>query len=354
VTISGALNFDLISNGKVTTQTGDAGASVNTSTSQTGAQDQWTTGQVVFSGEEDLGGGLKASFIVSTANNSGALGARDTNVALSGGFGTARIGRFVPAAAAGFHGFSGAGTTSIGSNYQILTAGAAASGLRFSTTNANADSGTAGNMERNNNQIQYTSPSFNGLTVNVSYGTNSTDVSNLASKAEIKQQGISLAYANGPLSVGIGTNDRKVNAEGANDTVRGNNIKADLDWIGASYDLGVAKISASRVTRKDVTSPAAGASTTNNDVQLTSFGVSVPMGAITLAANVYTGKNARTDADDDNAKLSGHQVSVRYALSKRTTMYALIGEANNKRAGGNTTGVSRKETGTLVGLLHTF
>jgi predicted porin len=360
VTIGGTIDFAAISNGKTTLSGGyaDESATLTTKSNSTSALNQWTTSQLVISGTEDLGGGLKASFTINTGIDQNSLGNRDTNLALAGDFGTVRIGRFVPAAAVGFHSFSGAASTAIGSIYQITTVGAATSGLRFASSENEdltkiTNIASAGNMERNSNQIQYTSPNINGFTVNVSYGTSSTDISTseggFDGKSAIQQTGIHVGYVNGPFSAGFGINDRKVNDEGGALSGLGDTHKADLNWVGAAYDFGVARLSATHAKRKDKTD-----GVVDSNISLTSVGVTVPMDAFTFAANYYTGKNTRAAAGDDDAKLSGYQLSVRYALSKRTTIYALTGQADNKRRGSNTEGVSRKETGTMLGVVHTF
>jgi predicted porin len=129
-------------------------------------------------------------------------------------------------------------------------------------------------------------------------------------------------------------------------------IDGKLTYFGASYNLGVASLSVTNVSRKDETT-ASGVKTVNSDLSVNALGVSVPMGAITLNASMYQGENDLAGAASDT-ELSGHQLSARYALSKRTTVYALMGENKIKRDSGNTTGANRKETVNTIGLLHTF
>lgn len=300
------------------------------------------TGQVSISGTEDLGNGLKASFVINTDITGGKYFAtRDTSVALSGVFGAVRIGRFAPTAAYGFASLSGHVSTFTGSIYQVGSTGAFTGGV------------SAGSFERTDNNVQYTSPSFSGVTLNVNYGTNSTDESSTLGKAETTQTGLSATYANGPLVIAAGINNREVNAEGSSTAV-GNKINGDMNWVGASYDLGAAKLFASHVTREDDTTVAAGTVTTDSDVKVSSFGVAVPMGAYTFAASTYMGKNGLTASATDNTKLSGSQLSVRYALSKRTYLYALNGTNKIKLSSGNTTGTAVKYTVTSFGVVHSF
>jgi predicted porin len=223
--------------------------------------------------------------------------------------------------------------------------------MTSSSTTAAARFGvTATNFERNANNVQYTSPSFSGLTLNANYGTNTSDSSILAGKTDATQTGVSVTFVNGPLIVAAGTNSRTNDVQ-ATSTVVASGAESDLNWVGASYNMGAATLFASHVMREDKNTVAA---TTANDVNVTTLGVAVPMGAYTFNASTYTGKNDGAVAATDNTKLSGYQISARYALSKRTSAYALIGENQIKRDSGNTGGAAFKETVTAFGLIHSF
>jgi predicted porin len=341
VTLSGLVDFSAIGSGKITTQTSSV------KTQNTGAQNNFSTGQVSLAGTEDLGGGLTASFVINTgivsATTSTVFGDRDKNLALTGGFGTVRIGRFIPAAAYGFNTVNP--STYVGSIYSIGQTKAVAEARLGTTTTS---------FERNDNNIQYTSPTVSGLTLNANYSTTSSDSSILAGEAKTQQTGLSVAYANGPLSVAVGINNRSVDAVGTSTTAVGDKLDADLNWISASYDLGVAKLIAAHVTREDKTTVAAGTVTTGVDIKVTNLGVHVPMGAFTLTAAVYSGKNKVSALSTDDTKLSGNQLSVRYALSKRTFAYALTGTNKIAADSGNTVNATFKETGSALGLVHSF
>ncbi len=366
------MNINAIGNSKLSG--GIAGENNNYKTRSTGAHNGWTASEVRIAGSEDLGGGLKASFAIASGIGSvpdaGQTGFadRDRFLQLDGGFGSVRIGRFVPTAGMGFHGFSGAATTSTaGTLYGIGNASTTAGGATHRGLFAG---GIAGSFERNANNVQYTSPNFNGFSVSANYGTSSTDVgaTGFDGKTETRISGLGVSYSAGPLRVAAGMNERKGKVEanpGAAITVFGDTLvasantaqsstKADLDWIGASYDLGVATVMLTHVKRKDTSTTAAGVTTTNGDIKTNAFGVSVPMGAFTVNASMYRGKNNLTSAGTDDTKLNGHQLSVRYALSKRTVVYAAMGENKVKRSGGNTTGVAGKFTSNNIGLMHSF
>jgi predicted porin len=364
VTIGGTLIYDLMNTQKVEKQDTSTAAKVTTKDTQTGFVNNprnWTASQLQFSGTEDLGGGLKVSFVTTVdLRGEGTTGfTRDQNLALAGGFGTVRLGKFIPAAAMGYHGFSGFASTAHGSIYGVGAIAATAGDSTISPTAVAGTAGTsalftAGSFERNTNLIQYTSPNISGLTVNVNIGQDSTDASDKGGKRETTQQGIGLGYAAGPLSAGFGMNTREMTAEGANATTNQTKVEGDLTWVGASYNLGVASISVTQVRREDKSTAASGVVTTNADVTVNGVGITVPMGAMTFNVAMYDGENKGTAAATDNTDLSGYQASVRYALSKRTTVYALIGENEIKRASGNTANASRTVSGNMIGLMHTF
>lgn len=355
VGISGNLNIGAVGTSKTTTQAAGVSASATSKTSSTAASNQWGTSVISFNGTEDLGGGLKASFVVLSGIGAGAadngMGARERTLALSGNFGTVRMGRFVPAAAVGFHGFSGAGSATLaGSIYGLATGGSA------TVSNAIHGSGQSDtSMERQENAIQYTSPNFNGFTVNVNVGKTKTDTSATPGSVKRDQTGIHVAYTAGPLSIGAATNSGKFGTETAAGSLGANSTgKARLDWIGASYNLGVASVFATHAKRKDQET-AAGVTTTETDIKLNAIGVAVPMGAITLRASTYSGKDKRGSTNTDNMKLSGHQVSVTYALSKRTSVIAAMGKNEIKRDGAASvaTASSKVQANTLT-VSHSF
>jgi predicted porin len=78
------------------------------------------------------------------------------------------------------------------------------------------------------------------------------------------------------------------------------------------------------------------------------------MDQYTFGATTYTGKDARSTIDADNVKLSGRQLYVQYAMSKRTSLYALTGVNKITRDAEAGTADNRKQTLTMVGVAHTF
>lgn len=264
------------------------------------------------------------------------------------------MGRFVPAAALGYHGFAAGTTNQAGQLYTLGTA-AAPNALAFNTQGLFGGGFAAGNYERSGSQmLQYTTPSMSGFVVNVNYHTATTaDSSALAGKANTTQTGIHLGYRAGPLSIGVATNMRDVDAEGTTAAVAGNTIEGELTWVAASYNLGMATVGVARIQREDETTTAARVTTKNSDIGINAVQVTVPLGATTLRASFYDGENDRGAGTADNVDLSGYQVSLNYALSKRTSAYVAMGEAKIERAGTNTEGGGKVET-TGVGIYHSF
>lgn len=348
VTIGGTLEVAPVRATKLTTLTGAAETAVKGS--NLGQNNTWSTSVLSISGVEDLGGGLKATAVMISGVGDG-FAARERTLALSGGFGAVRFGRFVPAAAVGFHAFSQSGSaTLVGSVYGMSTPSVGA--LDAATRNALHNS--AANFERQDNVLQYTSPTFSGFTANLAMVNNSLDsnAAALTGKVEGKQTSLHLGYAQGPFSAGFGYNTRTDATEGTALTVA--STDTDLQWIGASYDLGVAVLGFTNVKREAKGSIGAAAAATTTDASVNNFGVTVPMGAFTLRASTYAGKDKQTVAATDNVKLSGHQISAAYALSKRTSLIAATGTNQIKRDGAASTADARKITGTTLTVNHTF
>jgi predicted porin len=230
-----------------------------------------------------------------------------------------------------------------------------------------------------------------GLTGAVTYASGKVDKA-AEGKADAGLMGLSLTYAHGSLSLGAGTSTTTVNVEAAAgtagtcilnsfttgnaatstsailagakcdattqtrltgaDAVAAKETKDKQMYVGASYDLGVATVVANYRSGKSTT---VATGVNSHNIRVTTFGVTVPMGAVTLAANMYTGKDSvAAAATDDGFKLKGNQISARYALSKRTFVYVATGRSEKNRDATNTTGATLKTKQTTAGLVHSF
>jgi len=227
------------------------------------------TSRIGFKGTEDLGGGLKAHFNfeqgLSLLNGETQANtfARQANLGLSGGFGTVKLGRSFTAMDDVF------GMTNTGFD-SALSANAIWQNGYTSAADA---------------QLYYATPEFAGLTAAVSTQLNGNAPTGKASSFNV-------AYANGPIGAAVGYED----ADGQKGTI-----------VGASYDLGMAKLLGSVYTSK----PDAGVRT--NSYQL---GADVPLSsALTLSVGYANSKEKGGVSD------SAFSVAAGYSLSKRTTVY---------------------------------
>lgn len=281
---------------------------------QTGAQTKMEDGgeigsgssRIGFRGTEDLGGGLKAGFVIETALTADtptatSIGTRNSFIDLIGSFGTVRMGRHLNPAlyqVGAFHAF--------GTDYG----------------NASASKILSNEGARYNNAISYLSPNFSGLTAQVTLATSETNsfTAGGGNAAGRIPKAFRIAYGGGPIKAGLAyTKDGVAGTDG-------------LVQIGASYDFGMATVMA---TFEDNGNQADGSAY--------AIGARIPVGAFGLRASF--GK------DDTSAQFSALDVKqyglgFDYALSKRTGVYGVY----NRVSG---TGLA-KTSQFIVGIGHNF
>jgi len=254
---------------------------------------------LTFRATEDLGGGMTASgfFTIGTMNNRGRTATRTTDGAAAGGGGTS-------ASAIAFNangpvnedsGISlrgGFGTVAINNTRSTNMAASA---------NVFGGSISSGFYEtvatRPNVQVlSYTSPALiPGLNVAVAQANVSNTAASQASKITV----VGASYAAGPLSLGVQQKSYNTSAAAI---VSGTEKKQTEGFV--RYDAGVAVIGLGY-----------GSKTTTTGKAMTSYGISVPMGAITLGVE---------GAKRDVAEFQNY--GVRYALSKRTALHLTAGK----------------------------
>ena len=340
--------------------------------------DQGTgTSRVGFRGTEDLGGGLKANFLMEIGlriDDGAAPGTAGVNSSSSGGnifgrnawggissptFGEVRLGRQV----LGSFGVQ-ANSWAAGSSNGLYDAGSGTAplmgGVRFS------------------NAIRYMTPDFGGFKGSLMFAAPETDADTATSSSApsaasggnlvtttgaSRRTGVDLAleYANGPAYIGFGYNKRDAasGTNGSNQVIAagtpalGNNVLGGSITgytIGGSYDLGVVRpfINYTRETQNlGSSSVFTGATTATNTSLVTngnastraySIGLRAPLGATTLIASYgnakvsATGSTVASEAAGTrsfNQTLSSSrnafQVGAQYSLSKRTMLEANYG-----------------------------
>ncbi len=297
-----------------------------------------------FKGTEDLGGGLSALFLLENgfSVDTGALGqggllfGRQAYVGLKGDFGTVTFGRhYTP-------------------EYLTLAfADPFATGMAGDAANILPNSGNA--ASRMDNTIKYVSPTVSGFTGELAYGFGEVAGDTGAGR----QIGLAVGYANGPLNVRLGYHNRN------NDTATVKNTdNAKNTLLAATYDFGMLKAhfaygvdkglnsSPLRNTANPYGSVAAPtASTDSSDVLV---GLTIPFGANTVLVS-YLRKDDKTAFNQDADQWA---IGYRYALSKRTDLYAAYARINNKNGAGYTVG-SAIEAGSgdkafNLGIRHSF
>ena len=304
-----------------------AGAQTRSSTGMSSYQ--MGSSQIGFKGEEDLGGGLKASFLhemgVFTEQNGGVL-TRQAYVGLSGGFGALRAGKQYSASFFNLIGSDPFGATG-------GTGGTYVGNLLIGNQGADGD-----NPLRQANAIQYEAPTLvPGVRIaltKVLAGANTGD----GSKPKTADStGYALLYTSGPLNVGYTSDSIKAQSVAGTGLTAAPTSTTKLTTFAAQYDLGMAK-----VTYSD-------GKIMNNGkgVKASMTGIAVPMGAATLMVTTSTGK-INTSAGD--TKLKGAQYGGNYALSKRTVAYLHINNSTSTTAAN----VATKVNGYGLGIHHSF
>jgi len=279
--------------------------------------------QIRFLGTEDLGGGLKAQFIVGmrfspeSGGNDGSTNGRpdmqgETTVGLSGGFGTVRIGRAVTALQGPVCGSDPTcGARNI--NTSTLTTG-------YATDPSDARNGAG--LGRTDG-IFYSSPSFGGLTVSATLGLADSAASGAYVNGNRSFSSLGAAYAAGPVYVWGGLE---------------NNRAGDKIWaVLGTFKVGAARLGAgySRVNNAVTT---AAADTNNWNLM-----ADVTMGAAVLQLGYGT-----SEADATGVRTTARFVlGGEYLLSKRTKLFATYGSDSKVAA-------PASKTGYEMGLRHTF
>ncbi len=299
-------------------------------------------------GSEDLGGGLKANFVLESGFNTdagtqavtatgidGSTEARQfgrkATVGLSGDFGTVELGRNYTAYDSARSLVNNTGDTNASITNTVFAAGTVYDdAVAKSVVLKSRD--YAG---RTDNSVRFDSAVYNGFSGSVAYafGENKSATDDARNTASLHAK-----YVNGPVAVAYAYQSEKA--------ANGDTVKYNL--VGGSYDFGAVKLNAGYIKNKgnDITVGAGqvgggGAETTGYQV-----GISAPIGAVTLYAGYATAKN-ETAAGAEAEKRTGYDLAATYALSKRTTAYAAYMSADVKDS-------DREFKALAVGVRHAF
>jgi predicted porin len=269
---------------------------------------QMMTSFLGFSGSEDLGGGLKAEFVLETflatdtggnvPNNAGQFWGRGSNVALSGGFGKVALGQYDNA------------LFTYGYTYNPF-----GSSMGFSPTMRHYYSlGSLGNAKGAAlgvdtgwvNSITYETPTIAGFAANVQVTPKETSAAGAKNSTTV-----GASYNAGAFSAAVAYMD--ADDQQSSNTSAGTAFAKDqkVTAVGASYDFGVAKAFGQYTA-------------VNNEVAadetIFQVGASVPVtaaGTVLASYGQYKTKNGGT-------KDTIFSLGYDHMISKRTDVYAVF------------------------------
>ena len=287
------------------------------------------TSRIGFKGSEDLGGGLKAIWQIESglggngaqmgggtgagATGQATLATRNTFVGVSGGFGTALMGRHDTPYKLGTGSLDIFGDT-IG-DYNLGRTGQ-------SIVNNTHD-------HRNGQALAYISPTFSGFhaaaAVVMSNGEQTNVLASTSGAPAVNDKAIDAismtgVYANGPLFVSLSYQDAKA-------------LKSKGTKLGLGYTMGDAKVG---FVYEDINNAPAG-----TDTKAWLLNGAYTMGPIVMKAQY--GENNNGAAADGDAWALGAD----YNLSKRTAAYVVF-------AAGDTGAVAGDMDGWNIGVKHSF
>ena len=233
--------------------------------------------RIGFKGTEDLGGGLKALFVLETGFNSGretptSLGDRGAFVGLQGGFGTVTM-----------------GSSQLTPSFYAMAATNPTAADNFGLKNYAGAS-------RFDNSVNYMSPTILGGLV-----LRGAMVQKADNGGNNNANDVSAIYAKGPLTLAASASDNGFDKGTA---------------VGGAYNFGMFEVFAGSTETPNTTTAAT--STKYNHI-----GASVPVNsALVLAADYQTSKVQAT-----NVKVNSTVLSAQYSLSKRTYVSAYTKKA---------------------------
>ena len=304
-----------------------------------------------FKGEENLGNGLTAGFVyelpLNYATGASGLGgtARQSFINLThdkvGGLSIGR--QYTPVFSAG------AAYDAGGANNMV--AGRSVYGKHNTVYEANTTK-TAPDTFTRANGLMYTSPNISGVTVKLMSAKDTTKTNDATAASSVTtgvatnrtDAGLSIGYANGPLSVMFANHTYK-NQDTFAATFNGD-TQTKASVLGASYDLGVAKLMAMTTSSKSSQQ-----GTQFYNYKGTQLGVQAPIGANVTTFGTYGTGKSDTTSGTRGYDHKAYQFGAAYNLTKRTNAYAAMGNEVAKLV---STGKEVTIKQTVIGLRHSF
>ncbi len=273
---------------------------------------QMMTSFLGFSGSEDLGGGLKAEFVLETflatdtggnvANNAGQFWGRGSNIALSGGFGKIALGQYDNA------------LFTYGYTYNPF-----GSSMGFSPTMRHFYSlGSLGNAKGAAlgvdtgwvNSITYETPTIAGFAANLQVTPKETSAAGAKNSVTV-----GASYNAGAFSAGLAYMDAddQQSANTVINSVAFNAFAKDqkVTSLGASYDFGVVKAFGQYTAVNNAVAA---------DETIFQVGASAPVTAAGTVLASYGQYKTKNGGSKDTIFSLGYD----HMISKRTDVYAVI------------------------------
>ena len=278
------------------------------------------TSHIGFRGTEDLGGGLKASFMLesqinpadgtqgvsSGSGSANAVFGREANLALSSDLGTVRIGRQVMPVYQYFNQSDVRGGMGFGSSLVYFADGSTFGGTATAKTGVSAfTGGTYGS-----NIVSYQSPNMNGFTVRAMYGFGNT----AGDLDYSKKLGLGALYDKGAIIATVGHYETYSSAGVKNGETQfvGGGVRVTDRWI----------VRGGYATMENPNG--AGAVNTKFDLRQVSTAYNVTSDVMAFVG-YYNFKDKITAGNESKMVSTG----VEKSLSKRTKIYALAAQQDN-------------------------
>jgi predicted porin len=380
----------------------DAGMATVTNTTSTGGA---TTGvqsgglaspRLGLKGLEDIGGGSGVGFVLEaellTANGA-SNGISGSNTKSDGSAATTAANQFFNRASYVSYNDKAAGEFRLGLmntssyDYQIAydplaaaNVGGFLNGAKTTTiTNTNNVITASTLSNRTQNAVAYVSPTFGGFQLRANAGTNQGAnqgdalVAGKVSSGRVFDAG--LKYDWQKLSVAVANQtlaqQATVSTGATNYSVSSGAALAQMSMAAATYDFGIAKVYG--IYSKTANKIPNISSTMSYLTRM--VGVTAPVTSnITLGASYTTTVNGNANGTTAGSANTGvTALMAKYALSKRSSLYALTAMSSNGAAGaavvsdtkftgataplnqtGSTTGTYGNQTAIMVGINHTF
>jgi predicted porin len=334
-----------------------------TETNQVRTNGEASTSRFGFRGTEDLGGGLKANFVMESniGNTNGNNDTTTRNVlgdrAFWAGLQDAKMGEVRI-------GLQNTFNRDVWLGYDQLAFANVAGNLTHNGNGSGA--GTAAHTALST-AVNYMSPVFSGVQVMAGVMQNESQAGTDNKQKTGSGSQVGLKYTAGKFSAAVAyveattatnavayvaadtADNTTANTAGSED-VAASNVKTKDTSVGASYDLGVAKLGYN-YSKRDAKNSVSSTTASNIDRESHAFSASIPLSAKLIGRVGYGFGEYQTGAATPyNGDIKGMQAALNYNLSKRTTAYVIYGDESRETSA--TAKTKSKEYS--VGVRHSF